>query len=121
MCRCTNGRTGNVGGMNHLVPVYREAVAGFTERVRQVQPGQGTAPTPCTEWNVRELVNHLVGEDRWTAPIMAGSTIAEVGDRFDGDLLGANPVANAEDAAAEAVQAVSAPGAIDRVVHLSFG
>ncbi|GAA1417580.1 TIGR03086 family metal-binding protein [Catellatospora coxensis] len=104
-----------------LLNGYRASLAEFTDRVAQVRPEQWTSPTPCTEWDVRSLVNHLVGEDRWTVPIFAGATIDDVGDRFAGDLLGADPVAAAADAAREAEAAVTAPGAMDRIVHLSFG
>src|SRR5207245_7375809 len=72
-------------------------------------------------WDVRTLVNHLVNEERWVPPLFAGATIAEVGDRFDGDLLGTDPVTNALDAAKQADGAVAEPGALDRQVHLSFG
>jgi uncharacterized protein (TIGR03086 family) len=104
-----------------LVTAYRRSLAEFTGRVAQVRPDQWSAPTPCADWDVRTLVNHLVNEDRWTVPILAGATIAEVGDRFDGDLLGDDPAASAADAARQAEDAVTAPGAMDRTVHLSFG
>ena len=81
----------------------------------------GAIPTPCADWDVRALVNHVVGEDRWTAPLLGGSTIAEVGDRFDGDLLGADPAASANDAAAEAVAAVGHHLPTGGKVHLSYG
>ena len=61
------------------------------------------APTPCSEWSVRQLVNHVVGEDLWTAPLLRGATIEEFGGRFDGDLLGEAPLRSAEAAAGEAV------------------
>lgn len=77
--------------------------------------------TPCPEWTVRALVGHLVGEARWTAPLLAGRTIAEVGDSLDGDLLGEDPVAAWDAAAAEATTAVQQPGAMDGITHLSFG
>jgi uncharacterized protein (TIGR03086 family) len=104
-----------------LLDAYRRSLAEFTERVRQVRPDQWRGPTACSDWDVRSLVNHIVNEDRWTVPIMAGSTVAEVGDRFDGDLLGDDPAGNTADAAREAEAAVREPGALDRVVHLSFG
>jgi uncharacterized protein (TIGR03086 family) len=104
-----------------LLDAYRRSLAEFTERVRQVRPDQWRGPTPCLDWDVRTLVNHIVGEDRWTVPIMAGATIAEVGDRFDGDLLGDDPAGNTADAAGGAEAAVGEPGTLDRVVHLSFG
>jgi uncharacterized protein (TIGR03086 family) len=104
-----------------LVSAYRRSLAGFVDRVQQVRPDQWGAPTPCTDWDVRALVNHVVGEDRWTVPMFGGATIAEVGDRFDGDLLGADPAGSTADAAKQADATVGEPGALDRTVHLSFG
>ncbi len=104
-----------------LIELYRRSVAGFTARVGQVGPDQWTAPTPCTGWDVRALVNHLVYEERWIPPLFAGATIAEVGDRFEGDLLGDDPVGRATEAAREADAAVAEPGSLERTVHLSFG
>ena len=60
-------------------------------------------------------------EDLWAPPLLAGSTIAEVGDRFEGDVLGAEPKAAWAAASAAAVRAVQADGTMDRIVHLSFG
>jgi uncharacterized protein (TIGR03086 family) len=104
-----------------LVAAYRRSLTEFTSRVPQVRAEQWSGPTPCREWDVRSLVNHVVGEDGWTAPLLAGATIAEIGDRFEGDLLGADPVASASGAARQAEEAVTEPGALDRTVHLSFG
>jgi uncharacterized protein (TIGR03086 family) len=101
--------------------VFRQATAAWLERVRDVKPDQWDGQTPCPEWNVRALVNHVVGEQRWIPPLMAGATLAEVGDRFDGDVLGADPQAAAEEAAAESLDAVPGPVAEGRIVHLSFG
>jgi uncharacterized protein (TIGR03086 family) len=66
-------------------------------------------------------VNHVVGEELWTRPLADGATIAEVGDRFDGDLLGADPVQVAQGAAKEAVAAVDERLPQGVTVHLSFG
>ena len=101
--------------------MFGRAVAEFDARVRQIGDHQWQAMTPDEDWTVRDLVNHLVGEDLWAPPLLAGSTIAEVGDRFEGDVLGAEPKAAWTAASAAAVQAVEADGAMDRVVHLSFG
>jgi uncharacterized protein (TIGR03086 family) len=70
---------------------------------------------------VRDLVNHVVGEDLWTAPLVQGSTIEEVGDRFDGDVLGDDPVARARAAADDAVAAVAEGVPRGGTVHLSYG
>jgi uncharacterized protein (TIGR03086 family) len=101
--------------------MFRRAVAEFDARVRQIGDHQWQAATPDEDWAVRDLVNHLVGEDLWAPLLLAGSTIAEVGDRFDGDVLGAEPRAAWTLASAGAVRAVEGDGAMDRIVHLSFG
>ncbi|GAA1821246.1 TIGR03086 family protein [Planosporangium flavigriseum] len=104
-----------------LVDVYRQSLAEFIDRVHDVQPEQWPDATPCPGWDVRALVNHVVSQDRWTVELLAGATIAQVGDRFAGDLLGADPVGTVIEAAKRAEEAVTEPGALDRIVHLSSG
>jgi len=100
---------------------YELAAGEFDRRVRAVGDGDWGGPTPCTTWDVRTLVNHIVNECLWVEPLVAGSTIAEVGDRFDGDVLGDDAVQSWVDAAASARVALTADGALIRTVHLSFG
>ncbi|TCC20306.1 TIGR03086 family protein [Kribbella speibonae] len=101
-----------------VVDMHNRTVANFADLVSEVPPDRWSAPTPCSDWDVRALVNHVVGEERWTVPLMAGKTIAEVGDSLDGDLLEDDPVAAASYAAREAE--VAATWTIDKV-HLSYG
>jgi len=99
---------------------YAGGVAAFDDVIAQVRDEQWTLATPCREWDVRALVNHVVGEDRWVPPLVAGRTIAEVGDMLDGDLLGDAPVSAwqaARDDAAASVRGV----ADDHPVTLSSG
>lgn len=96
-------------------------MAEFDRRVRAVRADQWRDPTPCTEWDVRALVDHLVVEQLWAPLLLDGATIADVGDRFDGDQLGDDPVAAWESAAAAAREAFAAPGALRRSVELSYG
>ncbi len=99
---------------------HRRAVEAFDARVQRIRQEQWTLPTPCTDWDVRELVRHLVHENRWTAPLMEGASIQDVGDRFEGELLGEDPKAAWEEAMEEAVRAVvHVP--VDQIVHLSYG
>jgi uncharacterized protein (TIGR03086 family) len=104
-----------------LIELYRRAVAEFTDRVGQIAPEQWHSPTPCAGWDVRTLVNHLVYEQRWSVPLFAGASLAEVGDRFEGDLLGADPLGAVTEAAKAAEAAVAEPGVLERTVQLSFG
>lgn len=101
--------------------VYGRAVEAWCARVDAVGPDQWSLPTPCEDWDVRALVNHVVGEDRWTEPLMQGTTIEQVGDSLDGDLLGEDPRTAARAAADQAVRAVQAGLPSQGTVHLSYG
>jgi uncharacterized protein (TIGR03086 family) len=106
---------------NDARELHQRATEAFGQHVHAIRDDQWSAPTPCSEWDVRQLLNHVVSENRWSPPLLQGRTIAEVGDRFDGDVLGGDPKAAWDDSAAEAVAAVQADGSMDRIVHLSFG
>jgi uncharacterized protein (TIGR03086 family) len=101
--------------------LYRRAVEQFGALLQSVRDDQWDAPTPCADWSVRDLANHVIGENRWMPPLMEGKTVADVGDALDGDLLGDDPSGEWDRAAKEALAAAEEPGALDRTVHLSFG
>ena len=73
--------------MTEMRELHRRASERFGAYVQAVGDDQWGRPTPCTEWDVRALVNHLVYEQRWVAPLVQGKTIADVGDSLEGDLL----------------------------------
>ncbi|MFI6686712.1 TIGR03086 family metal-binding protein [Streptomyces sp. NPDC050485] len=101
---------------------HADALDLFGSRVHQVRQDQWGAPTPCTEWTVRDLVNHLVAEQLWVPPLVSEQrTIADVGDAFDGDVLGEDPVGAWDGAAEGARAAFKVRGAMDRTVQLSYG
>lgn len=99
--------------------IYARCSAAFAAAVHAVD-GRWDAPTALPGWDVRELVRHLVHEERWTPLLLDGSTIEEVGGRLDGELLGDDPLPAFDAAAAEALTAVRTTD-MDRTVHLSFG
>jgi len=106
--------------MPDVKELYRRALEQFGRHVNQVRDDQWNGPTPCTEWDVRVLVNHLVSENLWMPPLLEGKKIADVGDRFEGDLLGDDPKSAWNQSAKESGAAVrSAP--LDAIVHLSYG
>jgi uncharacterized protein (TIGR03086 family) len=100
--------------------LHQRATDEFGRRVHGIREGQWQLPTPCEGWTVRDLVQHVVAENLWTPPLMAGQTIEEVGDRFEGDVLGERPVQAWDEAVAAATPSVT-PEAMTRTVHLSFG
>lgn len=101
--------------------LYRRTLEMWADRVADAAGCDWTAPTPCREWTVRDLVNHVTGEDLWTAPLLRGETIERVGHRFDGDLLGSEPVSRALYAAGQASALVAEMLPRHGTVHLSYG
>jgi uncharacterized protein (TIGR03086 family) len=96
------------------------AAARFGALVHRVPVDGWHRPTPCADWSVRDLVNHLVGEHLWVPPLLGGGTLADVGDRFDGDVLGDAP-GPAWDAAVTASLKAWAMAREDQKVDLSAG
>ncbi len=107
--------------MTQLIDSYRNATAGFEQRLALVKNGQWSDDTPCAEWDVQALVSHVLDEQLWLPALLGGETIAEVGDRFAGDQLGDDAPAAWRRAVADAWAAVSAESALDRTVGLSYG
>lgn len=101
--------------------LYQHCLTAWTDRVRSLTAEHWDRPTPCDRWTVRDLVNHVVGEDLWCVALLEGATPEQVGDRFDGDLVGDDPVAAALAAAAAARSAVAHRLPQDGTVHLSYG
>jgi uncharacterized protein (TIGR03086 family) len=104
-----------------LIDAFDTAHAEWHRLVHEVGPEQWHAGTPCADWSVRDLVNHLTGEHLWVPELLAGATLEEVGDRFEGDVLGDEPVAAWEAAGAASHRAFHRPGALEGNVHVTGG
>lgn len=104
-----------------VATAHRRMTEWTAPRVAQVRSEHWPMPTPCTDWDVRALLDHMVSGNLWVPPLVAGETIAEVGDRFEGDLLGEDPPAAWRAASDAACAAFELDGALERIVHLSFG
>ncbi|MCX4658566.1 TIGR03086 family metal-binding protein [Streptomyces uncialis] len=75
-----------------------------------VRPEQWKEPTPCTEWNVREVVAHLVGMDLVFAAMVGGGPVPDRG----ADCLGDDPVGAYRSSSASLLAAFSVPGVLER-------
>ena len=107
--------------MEDLAQLHARSLSATRSLIAGIRPDQWNSPTPCADWDVRALANHIVAGNWWAAELADGHTIAEVGDRLDGDVLGDDAV-DAYDRSASAAETVfSKPGAMDAPCAVSYG
>jgi uncharacterized protein (TIGR03086 family) len=107
--------------MADIAELHRDALAVTRNIVAAVTPEDLDRPTPCEGWNVRDLLNHIVGGNWWAVELVGGRTIEEVGEALDGDLLGDDPLGAYVESAGAADAAFSAPGAMEASCAVSYG
>lgn len=93
---------------DHRLQAWRRAVAEFGRRLELVSDDQWDLPTPCAEWTVADLADHVIGYQT-LLPAELGVEIQTTGDRVE----------SWKSVIAAAEAAYTAPGALDTPV--SFG
>ena len=101
--------------------LYARAMESTERYVSAIRDDQWGDPTPCSDWNVRDIVNHITNENLWAVELFAGKRMEDVGNRLDGDLLGSDPIGAYHRSVLAAADAAQAPGSMERTCHLSFG
>lgn len=86
-----------------------------------VDPGDLGGATPCASWDLRRVVNHLIGGAHWFAISTDAGASPEVDDTEDTDYASGDIVAEYDSATAEALRAFGADGALERMITLPFG
>jgi uncharacterized protein (TIGR03086 family) len=104
-----------------LLPAFERAVTSTAEIVKATPAAKLDAPTPCTEWDVRALLNHVIGT-LWLAEALFGDQAPRYpmapGSLPPADLADGDPAAAYAKAAAAALAAASAGDALTRL-HLT--
>ena len=107
----------NVAALDLLI----RANDGFINRLALVQAHQWLAPTPCSAWDVRALVNHVVGANRRYTMLLHGATAEDVDATRAADHLGQDPVASFVATADELNATLREPGALARTTQHPAG
>jgi uncharacterized protein (TIGR03086 family) len=103
-----------------LPALLNQAVASTGKIVAGVRPDQLRDATPCSEWNVRALLNHLIGVGEAFSHAGEGGPISPPDPRTD--YFHGDGYAAAYDAATEGMLAAwHTPGALDATITLPFG
>lgn len=82
---------------------------------------QWSNPTPCPEWNVRTLVNHLVSGNRMFAGILRGEPLERLRQLRESDQLGDDPAGAYREAGADLQAAFSQPHVMERIFQAPVG
>lgn len=99
-----------------------EQAFGSTRQVlATVKPDQLDLPTPCASWDVRELVNHIVGASHWFALCTEAGQAPEDDQTENADYASLDAVAAFDEGIKRSLAAFGAEGALDKIVTLPFG
>ncbi len=100
-----------------LIERYVAALAYFGQRVADVADHEWDLPTPCDEWDVRQIVAHVVlGEAQFT-DVLAGRSGATNGSdpmEVDASIVGVHPMSVWRGTALAAIEQVRQPGVLER-------
>jgi len=109
-----------------IANAYSSDITGLLERcyhdtatlLAAVTPAGLAASSPCTEWTVRQVGNHLVGSLTLLTRIAEGETVApadfDAQAMADTDHLGADPAAAFHAAAQRSTAVFKLPETLDR-------
>ena len=113
---------GQRGGPMADAALLGRVVAETNRIVDGIQPDQLGNSTPCSEWTVRDLLNHLSGgATMFALSAEQGSVPDDEVARLMGDTLGDDYRGAVRTAAERAVTAFEQPGVMEKTVTLPFG
>jgi uncharacterized protein (TIGR03086 family) len=98
-----------------LLDLFERSTAWTAEKVRGAVD-QLDAQTPCEEWSVRRLIDHLLfGQQMFASGPSGGSVAPPAGP--PPELVGDDPVAQYEDARKATLHAYSQPGVLESMLN----
>jgi uncharacterized protein (TIGR03086 family) len=105
------------------VATMEKVVAETNRVISGIEPDQLDNPTPCPDWDVRALLNHVTGgSDMFAECVTEGALPDErLGELMGTDRLGDDYRGAFGAAAQRALDAFATPGATDKIVTLPFG
>jgi uncharacterized protein (TIGR03086 family) len=110
------------GEMMDVFSALDMAQSDLDNALRRVGDDQWTLPTPCSEWSVFEVANHIVAAGDYFMAMLDGASKEGALDRLLApDVLQPDPVSAFVAQRPALRDAFSAPGALDRIGHWVLG
>jgi uncharacterized protein (TIGR03086 family) len=106
---------------DEMVDKFLRASAGFERVLRLVRPEQWDWPTPCTEWSVRDLVNHVTRGNLNYVGLLRGASAADFLRLRDVDALRSDPLGAFSQSVDTCAEAFAEPGALRAVLDYPLG
>jgi len=103
-----------------VLGAYERTLVWTGQRVAGVRPDDLDHPTPCTDWDVRALLAHIVAGIWFFKALAAGEPVDDL-MRSLSDLVGDDPFASYNEAARAGLAAWRGEGALDRSCRLPMG
>ena len=100
---------------------FDRAAEEFALRLALVGDHDWDRPTPCDEWTVRDLVNHVIGGCVRYTMLLDGAAAAELLPTRTQDHIGSDAMASYRARTAEVRAAFMEPGALERTGHHPSG
>jgi uncharacterized protein (TIGR03086 family) len=94
-----------------IIEALEQAHAGASRTIDGIRDDQWSAPSPCEEWDVRRVVEHVTGAVMMFTNAVGGQSPTPTGD--DAGAL-------YREAAKENLEAWRTPGALERTLELPF-
>jgi uncharacterized protein (TIGR03086 family) len=105
------------------IPMMQRVVDVTTVVINNVSDAQLAESTLCTEWTVKDLINHMVGGSTMFAISAEEGSVPDemLGQLMGGDNVGDDPKGAWARASKRAMTAFELPGAMEKIVKLPFG
>ncbi len=107
--------------LDRVIDEFVLASAEFERVLRDVRREQWDRPTPCSEWDVRQLVNHMTRGNLNYVMLAEGGTAADFLRMRDVDALGTDPLDAFVRSAERCARAFAEPGALERILDYPLG
>ena len=99
----------------------RRALDAALGMIESASPATLSKPTPCSEWDARGLIEHMIGVVQSFNAAFGGAPLTPPTGQTTAGLAGDDPAAAYRQAADALMQTIQRPGALDQTIKLPAG